>query len=179
MKKVIMTFEKYTTYSELSKGKWGTPEEMMADAEFIIGRVLPTNDKKWIKDIEDQSTDQGIKFQATLSGGDVIHMYMVSKWRMNMDSWEFYLNKKKIKSFELIKALEEKYMSDLEKFLKYAFSYDFYAQYIDNGTQYKNAVANNDRIEANFKELSPKDKKSAIEALEAKFGKELSSKVFK
>ena len=90
-----MTFEKYTTYSELSKGKWGTPEEMMTDAEFIIGRVLPTNDKKWIKDIEDQSTDQGIKFQATLSGGDVIHMYMVSKWRMNTDSWEFYFNKKR------------------------------------------------------------------------------------
>ena len=174
-----MTFEKYTTYSELSKGKWGSPEELLQDAKFIVSRVLPTDDEKWIKNIEDQSTDKGIKFQVTLSEGDVIHMYMVAKWRMSVDSWEFYLNKKKTNAIDLIKTLEGKYMSELEKFLKYAFSYDFYAQYIDDGRQYKNATANNERILANFKALSSKDKKGAIEALEAKFGKEEVEKVFK
>jgi hypothetical protein len=177
--KAIMTFEKYTTYAELSKGKWGTPEELLQDAKFVMGKVLPTNDEKWIKNIEDQSTNQGIKFQVTLDGGDVVHMYMVSKWRMNMDSWEFYLNKKKIKVNDLRQALEDKHMSALEKFLKYAFSYDFYAQYIDNGAQYKRATANNDAIEKEFKALSSADKKKAIEALETKFGKEDVAKVFK
>lgn len=179
MKKALMTFEKYTTYSELSKGKWGTPEELLQDAKFVVSRVLPTNDEKWIKDIQDQSTSDGIKFQVTLSEGDVIHMFMTAKWRMSIDSWEFYLNKKKIKSNDLIKSLEEKYMSELEKFLKYAFSYDFYAQYIDDGRKYKSATENNSMIETNFKALSSSDKRLAIEALEAKFGKEEVGKVFK
>jgi hypothetical protein len=177
--KTVMTFEKYTTYTELGKGKWGTPEEMLEDAKSVVLRVLPTREEKWIKDIEDQSTDKGIKFQVTLSDGDVIHMYMVSKWRMNVDSWEFYFNKKKTNTSDLTKTLEDKYMSDLEKFLKYAFSYDFYAQYIDDGRQYQNATSNNSRIESNFKALSSKDKKLAIKALEAKFSKENVEKVFK
>jgi hypothetical protein len=177
--KTVMTFEKYTTYTELGKGKWGTPEEMLEDAKSVVLRVLPTREEKWIKDIEDQSTDKGIKFQVTLSDGDVIHMYMVSKWRMNVDSWEFYFNKKKTNTSDLTKTLEDKYMSDLEKFLKYAFSYDFYAQYIDDGRQYQNATSNNSRIESNFKALSSKDKKLAIKALEAKFSKESVEKVFK
>jgi len=177
--KTVMTFEKYTTYTELGKGKWGTPEEMLEDAKSVVLRVLPTREEKWIKDIEDQSTDKGIKFQVTLSNGDVIHMYMVSKWRMNVDSWEFYFNKKKTNTSDLTKTLEDKYMSDLEKFLKYAFSYDFYAQYIDDGRQYQNATSNNSRIESNFKALSSKDKKLAIKALEAKFSKESVEKVFK
>lgn len=179
MKKALMTFEKYTTYSELSKGKWGTPEELLQDAKLVVSKVLPTRDEKWIKDIQDQSTSDGIKFQVTLSEGDVIHMFMTAKWRMTTDSWEFYLNKKKTNVVDLIKTLEEKYMSDLEKFLKYAFSYDFYAQYIDNGSQYKNATRNNSNILARFKALSSSDKKLAIEALEAKFGKEDVEKEFK
>jgi hypothetical protein len=177
--KTIMTFEKYTTYSQLSSGKWGSPEELLKDATLVVGKVLPTNDSKWIKDIEDQSTEQGIKFQVKLDGGDVIHMYMVSQWRSSIDSWEFYLNKKKIKSIDLKKSLEEKYLTELEKFLKYAFSYDFYAQYIDNGTQYRNAVSNNEKIEAAFKALSSKDKKQAIEALETRFNKKDVETVFK
>lgn len=177
--KTVMTFEKYTTYTDLGKGKWGTPEEMLEDAKFVVLRVLPTRDEKWIKNIEDQSTEKGIKFQVTLSDGDVIHMYMVSKWRMSTDSWEFYFNKKKTNTSDLIKTLEDKYMSDLEKFLKYAFSYDFYAQYIDNGGQYRSATDNNERILKRFKALSSKDKKGAIEALEAKFSKENVEKVFK
>jgi hypothetical protein len=56
--KIIMTFEKYTTYLELNKGKWGSPEEMLQDAKFVISKVLPTKDEKWIKDIEDQSTER-------------------------------------------------------------------------------------------------------------------------
>ena len=177
--KTVMTFEKYTTYTDLSKGKWGTPEEMLEDVKSVVLRVLPTREEKWIKNIEDQSTDKGIKFQVTLSEGDIIHMYMTSKWRMSVDSWEFYFNKKKTSATDLIKTLENTYMSDLEKFLKYAFSYDFYAQYIDNGGQYKRATDNNSRIESNFKALSSKDKKGAIEALEAKFSKENVEKVFK
>lgn len=177
--KTVMTFEKYTTYTDLNKGKWGSPEEMIEDAKFVVLRVLPTNDEKWIKDIEDQSTEKGIKFQVTLKDGDVIHMYMTSKWRMSVDSWEFYFNKKKTNKINLTKTLENKYMSDLEKFLKYAFSYDFYAQYIDDGGQYRRATDNNSRIESNFKALSSKDKKGAIEALEARFGKENVERVFK
>ena len=52
-------------------------------------------------------------------------------------------------------------MSKLEQFLKYFKSYDFYAQYIDDGGQYKAAMNNNDWIKNAYSNLSSSEKKQA------------------
>jgi len=175
---MIMTFENYMTYITLSKGKWGSPEELKEDALYTFKTLMPSHDTSWSDSIEDQSTDKGIKFQFSLPGGETIHMFKVSPWRASTESWEFYLNKKKIKSDKLQKTLENKYLSNAKKFLKYATSYDFEAQYIDNGGQYKAAMANNREIEDMFDDLNDFDKKSAILSLNKFFNKEKVSRVF-
>jgi hypothetical protein len=89
-------------------------------------------------------------------------MFKVGNWR---GQWEFYLNKKKIESSDLKSRLEKENMSDLELFLKYAKSYDFYYQYIDDGGKYRAAQRNNSAIEDRFNKLSSSDKKKANKEL--------------
>ena len=71
------------------------------------------------------------------------------------------INKKKMRYQELKNKLEEDFMSKLESFLKYFKSYDFYAQYIDDGRQWKRATQNNKWIEDSYKNLSNNEKKQA------------------
>ena len=157
--KYILTLEKYKAYSDFNR-KWGSPVEMREDVEFCLGRLLPK--EGMIKSIDDQSTDEGIKFFIELKSRDTIHMYKVSDYRMNPDTgWEYYFNKKKADYRELKKKLEEDFMSKLETFLKYFKSYDFYYQYIDDGRQWKAAQRNNDAIEDMYKNLSNNEKKQA------------------
>ena len=163
-----MTFEKYQTYSDYktSRSSWGSPEDLKADATLALKGVLPTFDEKWIDSVEDQSEDdKGIKFEFKI-GKDLVHMFKVSNWR---GQWEFYLNKKKMDANEIRKELEKKHMSDLDKFLKYASGYDFYAEYIDNGRQYNEALANNAEIKRMFDTLGSSDKKKAVKELLKKF----------
>ena len=75
--------------------------------------------------------------------------------------WEYYYNKKKMSYYDLYKKLEDEHQSKLEQFLKYFKSYDFYAQYIDSGKQWKAATANNDRIADRYKALSKSEQKKA------------------
>lgn len=89
-------------------------------------------------------------------------MFKVGNWR---GQWEFYLNKKKISSNDLESKLEKENMSELDLFLKYAKSYDFYHQYIDDGGQYRAADQNNSSIIDRFKNLSSSDKKKANKEL--------------
>ena len=141
--------ENYQSYQDyIDQGsKWGSPEELEEDAIITLKRLLPSNDKSWIKKITDESTDKGIKLVIKLKGGEEIHMYKTTNWR---GQWEFYLNRKKIDTYELQKTLDSIYLSDLDKFLKYAFSYDFNAHYIDDGRQYQRAQKNNELIKSNF-----------------------------
>lgn len=164
--KYVQTFESYQKYTDFKSMKWGTPEELKDDATLSIKRALPTFDDKWIDSIEDQSQDdKGIKFEIKV-GRDVIHMYKVDHFRGN---WEYYLNKKKITRDDLRTELEKKHLSELDNFLKYASGFDFYAEYIDNGRQYQNAVANNSGIITRYKALGSSDQKKAKQELYKKF----------
>ena len=176
--KYVMTFENYQTYNDYQRGssKWGTPEELKQDATITLKRSLPTFDEKWIDSVEDQSDDKkGIKFEFKI-GVDVVHMFKIGNWR---GQWEFYLNKKKISDRDLKKSLEEKHLSKIDAFLKYAYGYDFYTDYIDDGSQYNAANANNRSIEDMFKSLSGSDKKKATKELYKKFDKTNVDRVFK
>ena len=165
--KYILTLEKYYAYKDFNRN-WGSPEEMQQDLQWVLWKLLPKDDM--IKSIEDQSEDKGIKFEVMLESGDIIHAYKVSQFRMQEDQgWELYFNKKKT-SFRALKSqLEREYMSDLDRFLKYYKSYDFYADYIDDGRQWNAATANNDNLVNMFNALSNSDKKKAKKELVAHF----------
>ena len=176
--KYVMTFEKYQTYNDYQNGRsrWGSPEELKQDAILSLKHMLPTFDEKWIDSIEDVSDDKkGIKFEARV-GKDIVHMFKIGGFR---GSWEFYLNKKRIKNSELKNELELKNMDELERFLKYAKGYDFYADYIDDGGQWKKATANNEVIVNMFSSLSGSDKKKAIKELSKEFDKDQIERIFK
>lgn len=176
--KHVLTLEAYMLQKDL--GKLVKMTDVEKALRISLKHMLPTFDDKWIDSIEDQSVeDKGIKFEIKI-GKEIVHAFL-KKGRSiyNASDWEFYLGKKKIEASDLKKHFESTMMSELEKFLKYAFSYDFYAQYIDSGSQYKAAIANNDAIKSNFNKLSGSDKKKAIEALYAKFKKEDVDRVFK
>ena len=174
--KYILTLEKYFAYSDFQR-KWGSPVEMREDVDFCLGRLLPKDDM--IKSIEDQSIADGVKFYIELKTGDKIHMYKVTRFRMQpREGWEYYFNKKKVDYIDLKKELEEKHLKQLGIFLKYFKSYDFYSQYIDDGGQYKAAQRNNKTIESRFDSLSKNDKKYAKKEILKHFkSKELQPKV--
>lgn len=156
--KHILTLEKYYAYKDFNK--WGSPEEMRQDLDWVLERLLPHNNM--VQTIVDESSDKGIKFMILLTSGDVIHAYKVSQFRyQESQGWEYYYNKKKTGFYDLKSKLEADHMSDLDVFLKYFKSFDFYADYIDNGGQWKAATANNDRIVKRFNDLSTSDKKKA------------------
>ena len=173
--KYILTLEKYQAYSDF-KRNWSSPVEMREDVEFCLGRLLPK--EEMIKSIDDQSADKGIKFFVELTSGDNIHMYKTSSYRMQPEGWEYYFNKKKMRYQELKDKLEEDFMSKLEQFLKYFKSYDFYAQYIDDGRQWKRANQNNKWIADSYKDLSNNEKKQAKKEIVKHFkSKELKPQV--
>ncbi len=157
--KYILTLEKYFAYKDF-KRSWGSPVEMREDIEICLKRLLPKDDM--IDEIEDQSTDKGIKFFIKLKSKDYLHAYKISSYRVQPeDGWEWYLNKKKQDYRELKKKLEDDFMSKLEQFLKYFKSYDFYYQYIDSGRQWEAAKRNNKALEDMYKNLSNNEKKQA------------------
>jgi hypothetical protein len=176
--KYIMTFEKYQTYDDYKKGRgsWGSPEELKADAILTLKKLMPSFDEKWINSIEDVSVEsKGIKFEAKV-GKNLIHMFKVGGLR---GQWEFYLNKKKVSEADLEAALEKDNMSDLDLFMKKVGSFDFYADKIDNGGQWRQAKFNNSAVKKVFDKLSSSDKKKAIKLMYKKYKKELVDSEFK
>ncbi len=157
--KYILTLERYRSYKDFNR-KWGSPVEMREDLDYCLSKLLPK--EGMIKSIEDQSTEKGIKFFIELKSKDYLHAYKISDFRYQPEQgWEWYLNKKKRRYNDLKNQLEEDFMSKLEQFLKYFKSYDFYAQYIDDGGQYKAAMNNNDWIKNAYSNLSSSEKKQA------------------
>lgn len=170
--KYVMTFEKYQTYGDYKKGRgsWGSPEDLEADVILTLKRLLPSFDDKWIDSVEDQSDDKkGIKFEIKV-GKNLIHMFKVGNWR---GQWEFYLNKKKVSEADVETALEKDNMSELDRFMKKVGGFDFYADKIDNGGQWRQAKFNNSAVKKVFDELSSSDKKKAIKLMYKKYKKEL------
>lgn len=169
--KYIKTFEAYQSYTDYQNPEktWGTPQDLKEDAILALKRLLPTFDEKWINKVTDQSTDQGIKFEFKI-GRDTVHMYKVGNFR---GQWEFYLNKKKTDSTKLKDYLESKYLKDLDKFLKYAPSYDHTAAYIDDGGSYKKSTNTNKFILNLFDNLSSGDQKKALRKVKDKYLKDI------
>ena len=160
--KYLMTFESYQKYSDYKSGRWGSPADLEEDAIISVKHLLPTFDDKWIDKIEDQSVeDKGIKFEITV-GRDKIQMIKTNSFR---GQWEYYLNGKKKDSNEIKDYLESKYLSDIDKFVKYAKGYDYTAAYIDDGASYKKAQEGNQFILNLFDNLKPNDKKKALKTL--------------
>jgi hypothetical protein len=155
---------------------WGSPEELKDDAIISLKRMLPTFDEKWIDSVEDQSDDKkGIKFEFKV-GKDLVHMFKVGG---NRGYWEYYLNKKKTGERKLQDHFDKTLMSPIDAFMKYASSYDFYSDYIDDGGQYQRAVANNKVVKDMFDKLSKSDQKEAIKILNKQFDKDLVKRHFR
>lgn len=160
--KYLMTFESYQKYSDYNPAKWGTPADLKEDAIISVKHLLPTFDDKWIDSIKDQSVEnKGIKFEIKV-GRDKIQMVKTNSFR---GQWEYYLNGKKKDSNEINEYLESKYLSDIDKFVKYAKGYDYSAAYIDDGSAYKKTKGDNQFILNLFDSLKPNDKKKALKAL--------------
>lgn len=151
--------ERYRSYKDFDR-KWGSPVEMREDLDYCLSKLLPKDGM--IKSIEDQSTEEGIKFFVELKSKDYLHAYKISDFRSQPEQgWEWYLNKKKRRYEDLKDQLEKDFMSKLEQFLKYFKSYDFYYQYIDNGRQYDRAKNNNKWIQNAYSNLSSSERKQA------------------
>lgn len=180
--KYILTLEKYQSYKDYESGrsKWGTPSDIEEDVRITVINMLKGDISDRLIDVEfeDQSTDKGIKWQITLKGkgADLIHAYKIGNWR---GAYEWYLNKKKSTRDDILRYLKDKYMSQLEIFLSAARGYDYYAQYIDDGGQYRNAVARNQSIQDLFNKLSNSDKRAAVKELEKLKGKDQVQNIFK
>ena len=172
-----MTFENYRLKSNTS----ATDEDLVKALRVVVGRMLPNNNfDEWVKSIEDQSVeDKGIKYELKI-GKDIVHAFLRNGRSIYLDTdWEFYLNKKKISAYDLREHLESTLMSEIEVFLKYAFSFDFYSGYIDDPRRYREVESNNAVIKDMFNKLSSGDKKKAVKELLKKFDKDQVEGYFK
>lgn len=180
--KYILTLEKYQSYKDYETGrsKWGSPADIEEEVRMLITNTTYGDIAKRVSDIKfkDQSTDKGIKWEVTLKGDgtDTIHLYKIGNWR---GQWEWYLNKKKSTQQDIIDYLQQKYMSKVEVFLRAVRGYDYYAEYIDNGAQYRRASDNNKRIVDLFNNLSSSEKKEALKELQKGDNKDKVSSIFK
>lgn len=157
-----MTFEAYQKYSDYQKGnmKWGSPSDLKEDAILLLRRIVDMD--KFDTELKDVSVDnKGIKFELRI-GKDLIHLFKVGPMR---GGWEIYLNKKKSNGDEVRRYLDDTYSTPFDKFMKYAMSYDFNADRIDDRKRYKNAKANNEAIEKLFDNLNSSEKRKAIKKL--------------
>lgn len=157
--KYVMTFEAYQTYSKYGNASWATPSEMLNDATITVMHALPTFDKKWLANADEQSDDnKGIKFEFNLMTGDTIHAIKVGAVR---GQWELYLNKKKMKSEDIKKILIDKTMTDLEQWEAAWRAHDQYYNYSDSNDVYKSGSAAEKSIIVLYNKLSSSDKKKA------------------
>lgn len=159
-----------------------TPRDANNGIQYILLRdLMPTSEDKYVKSIEDLSSEKGIKFQIELNDKNgTITAYVINNIDLkNSRAWEWYYNGKKINYSDLQKKIADFYLSQVDQFMQYANGYDFYANYIDNGGQWQKATDNNEYIVNLFKKLSPSDKKDAHKALIKRFGAKDVEQIFK
>ena len=171
MNKIVMTFEAYQTYSDY-KGKGITPssEDLLKDVTVSVKHLLPTFDEKWIKSVEEQSDEKkGIKFQITLSNGDLIHAFKIGRY---WGQWEWYLNKKKKNDREIREYLTSKLLSPYDRWELNFNGFDQYYMYADDNRAYNSGAAHEKTIMKLYSELSSSDKKKAYKKYTETRGKE-------
>lgn len=148
--------EKYFTYDDYAKSKWGTPEEIKKDVEVTVKNKLPGDFE--IDSIEDQSTDKGIKFEVKLNTKDTLILYKNKKERFQ---YEWYINKKKIDSREITSYLVEK-MTPLERYIRAMRMEDWNSNYSDDYSVWKNPKGADENFTELYSQLSSSDKKEAF-----------------
>jgi hypothetical protein len=163
--------EKYQTYSDFDKkgSRWGSPQDLRDDVSIAVKHLLPVEWGKapqYIKSIEDQSDDQmGIKFQVTLTSGDIIHGYKVGPLR---SQWEWYLNKKKKKNQDIYQELETTMYSPYERWERQYNMFDSTYQYSDDPRAYREGSAHDKFVKSLYDKLSTADKKKADKYIASK-----------
>ena len=158
----------------------GSPEMRKNMSKQIVGELKRLiNDKAFsdMKSIKDQSSDKGMKFEVRI-GKDIVHIFVTDDM---FNPFEFYLNKRKSNKSVIQRYFDKKYLSDVEEFLEYAGSYDYYASYIDDGRKYRRVMDNNKSILDRFSKLSSSEKRDAVKGLLKKYpnDRENIKKVFK
>jgi 8-oxo-dGTP pyrophosphatase MutT (NUDIX family) len=148
--------EKYYTYADFEKSKWGDPEEMKSDAEVTLRNMMPRDAFK-IKSVTDQSGDKGIKFEFKLSTGDTVHAYKNSNWR---GEYEWFVNKKKMDKRDIQNNFFDK-LDSLDKYLRQLKGHDWYYQYADDNRAFKSGQASSTNLANAYSDLSSGDKKKA------------------
>ena len=179
MKHIKLYEAKYQTYADYEKsGKWGSKEDLKNDAILSVRKQIPNvtwpETESYIKSVTDQSDPkQGIKFEFVLKDGNTIHAFKTGNFR---GSWEFYLNKKKIKPtvhnnglwWELFDT-----MSPLEQYTRSLWGHDWYFNYADDNRSYQAGSAAAKQLNTLYNKLSPSDKKKAYKAYLKKVPKDL------
>jgi hypothetical protein len=181
--KNIMTFESYISYADYAKSKsrFGTPTDIEEDLRITLRNMLNFSNILDQLDIEleDQSTDKGIKWEATLSGKkgkDTIHAYKNNPFR---GKYEFYLNKKKTSEKDIQNYFINKYVSDLDSYMSSVKAYDKNYIYSDDGSAYRKGEAQRDNLIAMYAALSDSDKRKAADFYSKHYGEKIDPTKFK
>lgn len=170
-------YQAYADYAKTSM-KWGSPSDLLQDATLMVKRIIPT---EWdaadaeINSIEDQSSEQGIKFMATLNSGDVIHLYKTGPMR---GSWEIYLNRKKQRNEKEARAELMKAMKPIDQYLLLMKGYDHTWHFADDSRAYRQGQAQAKELEAAYQALSQREKQQAYDQYRSKFGTDKSLRDF-
>ena len=149
--------EKYYSYDDFKKSKWGDPGEMKSDVETSLRNAMPSDSFK-IKSIDDESNDNGIKFVIKLDSGDTVHAYKTSQWR---GEYEWFLNKKKVTKYDIQEYVFSK-LKPLDVYLRHLKGHDWYHQYADDHRSWKAGESATKKLVDLYSKLSSGDKKKAV-----------------
>lgn len=181
--KYVKTFEAYIAYSDYEKksSRWGKPTDIQEDLEMKIMNILKYGGiNNHLEDIEfeDQSNDQGIKWEITVIGRqgiEKIHAYKKTTYR---GEYELYLNKKKSSEYEIQQYFLNKYISELDTYIASMNSYDIYHDRSDDSRAFKAGSAHAKQLQDMYANLSSSDKKKAAEAFAKKHNVKTDYKTF-
>lgn len=171
--KYVKTFEAYVAYSDYKKKgiKNGTPSQIEEDLRTTIINMLTrggVSSKLNDVEFEDQSSDEGIKWQISVKGKgtDIVYAYKKTTF---IGDYEFYLNKKKTSKYDLEQYFLDKYLTDLERYINAMNSYDSTHMYSDDSRSLKSGESQASQLKTLYNKLSSSDKKKATAEYESVF----------
>jgi hypothetical protein len=161
--KIIKSFKlfenRYYTYSDFEKSSYfKSPEDFYKDIQITLKTIL--NGYCEISNIEDMSDpSKGIKFEVTLSTGDIIHVYKKSTFR---GQYVYFLNRKPIDENNITEYFYNK-LPDLKKYILSCDAYDPNYRFTDDARVYQRGTRNRDSMISLYSGLSEEDKLKAYE----------------
>lgn len=153
----------YQTYGdyERSKSRWGSPDDLKQDITYIINRIIRANPSVTITSIEDQSDNDGIKFEIRLSSGDMIRAFKIGNFQQK---WELYFNGEKSDEKSIYFDLRGKLEANLPPFEKWKLAYDEFDktyQFSDDPRVYGAGEEAERKLNKLYSLLSPEEKMQA------------------